>query len=115
MQRGRSQSNWPTIETSVPPKYSEPSAIIGLHQMHLQLVVARQCLSMIVAAVVCVFRSSVEIRLENIALGQQLNVLQRSAPGRLRLTSADRTFWTWLRNVWHDWKSALVIVQPETV
>jgi transposase InsO family protein len=24
-------------------------------------------------------------------------------------------FWIWLRNVWHNWKCALVIVQPETV
>ena len=46
---------------------------------------------------------------------QQLTVLRRSAPKRLQLTSVDRLFWVWLRRVWNDWKSALLIVKPETV
>jgi hypothetical protein len=70
---------------------------------------------MVAAGTVCLFRSSAEIRLENVALRQQLNVLRRSAPSRPRLTSADRIFWIWLRSVWQNWKSVLVIVQPETV
>lgn len=56
-----------------------------------------------------------EVRLENLALRQQLGVLRRSAPQRLKLTPADRIFWVWLRRVWGDWRSALVIVKPETV
>jgi hypothetical protein len=39
------------------------------------------------------FKSSVELRLENVALRQQLGVLRRSAPKRLKLTAADRIFW----------------------
>jgi putative transposase len=48
-------------------------------------------------------------------LRQQLAVLRRSAPQRLKLTPVDRIFWVWLRHLWSDWKSALLIVQAETV
>ena len=46
---------------------------------------------------------------------QQLAVLRRSAPKRLKLTPADRLFWVLLRRMWADWKSALLIVRAETV
>jgi hypothetical protein len=42
-------------------------------------------------------------------------VLRRSAPKRLKLRRADRILWVWFRRVWAGWKSALLIVQPETV
>src|SRR3954464_8706088 len=61
------------------------------------------------------FKTSAQLRLENLALRQQLIVLRRSAPKRLKLTPADRIFWVWLRNVWGDWKSVLMIVKAETV
>jgi putative transposase len=60
-------------------------------------------------------KTSAQLRLENLALRQQLVVLRRSAPKRLKLTPADRIFWVGLRRVWTDWKSALMIVQAETV
>jgi putative transposase len=60
------------------------------------------------------FKTSVELRLENLALRHQLGVLRRSAPKRLKLMPADRILWVWLRRVWADWKSALLIVKPET-
>jgi hypothetical protein len=60
-------------------------------------------------------QTSAQLRLENLALRQQLAVRRRSAPKRLKLTPADRMFWVWLRRVWTDWKSALLIVQAETV
>src|SRR3954469_18408479 len=60
-------------------------------------------------------QTSAQLRLENLALRQQVAVLRRSAPKRLKLTSADRIFWVWLRRLWADWKSALLIVQAETV
>jgi hypothetical protein len=56
------------------------------------------------------FKSSVELRLENLALRHQLGVLRRSAPKGLKLTPADRILWVWLRRVWSDWRSALIIV-----
>ena len=52
---------------------------------------------------------------EILALRHQLRVLQRSAKRRPQLTAADRVLWAWLCGVWRDWRSALVIVKPETV
>jgi putative transposase len=60
-------------------------------------------------------KTSAELRLENLALRQQLGVLRRSAPRRLKLAPADRIFWVWLRGTWRGWKNALMIVKPETV
>ena len=61
------------------------------------------------------FKTSRQLRLENLALWQPLAVLRRSAPKRLKLTPADRIFWVWLLRLWGDWKSALMIVKAETV
>src|SRR5262245_8228465 len=38
-----------------------------------------------------------------------------SSPKRLMLTPTDRIFSVWLRRVWDSWKSALMIVKPDTV
>ena len=51
---------------------------------------------------------------ENLALRQQLGVLQRSCE-RPRLRRRDRVFWVWLSRLWPDWKPLLVIVHPATV
>src|SRR5262249_49091552 len=60
-------------------------------------------------------RSRVALHLEVLALRHQLQVLQRSRPRRLRLAKADRWLWAWLLGVWTEWRTALVIVKPETV
>ena len=60
------------------------------------------------------FRSRSALQLEILALRHQLGVLQRSVK-RPRLTAADRFSWVWLSRAWADWRSALVIVKPETV
>ena len=51
---------------------------------------------------------------ENLALRQQLAVLKRSVK-RPRLRRRDRIFWSRLSKIWPDWRSALVVVKPETV
>ena len=51
---------------------------------------------------------------ENLALRQQINVLQRSVK-RPKLRKRDRIFWVWLSRLWPNWRSALAIVQPSTV
>lgn len=51
---------------------------------------------------------------ENLALRQQLAVLQRSAK-RPRLQRRDRLFWVWLSRLWKDWRSCLLIVKPDAV
>jgi hypothetical protein len=53
--------------------------------------------------------------LEVLALRHQVSVLRRSQRGRVRLQKTDRIFWTWLLRLWPAWRSALVIVEPETV
>jgi putative transposase len=45
---------------------------------------------------------------------QQLYVYKRQIK-KPKLERGDRVFWTWLSRHWAQWKSALVIVKPETV
>jgi hypothetical protein len=60
------------------------------------------------------FKSRAALQLENLALRHQLGVLHRSVK-KPRLTSPDRLLWAWLCGVWNGWRSALVIVKPQTV
>jgi putative transposase len=88
---------------------------LRLIKCYLLLWSVRQQLLSLLGVLSSLFKTSVELRLENLALRHQLGVLRRSAPKRLKLRPADRILWVWLRRVWTDWKSALLIVQPETV
>lgn len=54
------------------------------------------------------------IAAENLALRQQLAVLQVSAK-RPKLRRRDRIFWVWLSRLWTGWRSSLIIVKPETI
>src|SRR5271167_4918728 len=62
-----------------------------------------------------IFHSRAALELENLALRHQIGVLQRSARKRPKVTAGDRLLWVLLSRIWSDWRSALVIVQPETV
>ena len=64
----------------------------------------------LLAAAAAWFKTSAELRLENLVLRQQGGVLRPSAPNRLRLTKADRAFWVCLRSVWSRWDRVLMIV-----
>jgi len=55
-----------------------------------------------------------QLVLENLALRQQLAVLSRQRP-RPPLHRWDRLFWVYLSKLYSPWRSALVLVQPETV
>ena len=66
------------------------------------------------AAASSTLKSRATLQLENLALRHQFGVLRRSVERR-KLTSVDRLLWTWLREVWSDWRSSLIIVKPETV
>jgi hypothetical protein len=59
-------------------------------------------------------KSRAALQLENLALRHQLGVLQRSVK-RPKLAPADRILWVWLCAVWSGWRSALIIVEPNTV
>src|SRR5262249_45645806 len=62
-----------------------------------------------------VMRSRAALHVEILALRHQLQVLQRSQSRRLRLAKTDRWLWAWLSRSWNGWRTALVIVKPETV
>src|SRR5437870_13734110 len=62
------------------------------------------------------FRARAVLQAEILALRHQLLVLQRSSRGRrLRLRWADRVLWVWLSRLWSNWRSAMLLVKPETV
>jgi len=62
----------------------------------------------------CALMSRADLVAEAAALRHQLGVLQRQVT-RPRLRRGDRLFWIWLARNWPPWKSALMIVKPETV
>ena len=74
----------------------------------------RFALRLTVAFARVLFRSRLELMVENLALRQQLAVFKqkRSWP---RLRPADRMFWVFLRQVWRNWANALIVVKPDTV
>jgi hypothetical protein len=59
-------------------------------------------------------RTWAALQMEVLALRHQLNVLQHSVK-RPKLTAADRFLWARLSRFWNGWRSALVMVKPETV
>ena len=61
-----------------------------------------------------VLRDRTELAAENLALRQQLAILERTTK-RPRLRKRDRIFWALLSRIWTGWRSALLIVQPDTV
>jgi putative transposase len=60
-------------------------------------------------------RSRAALQLEVLTLRHQLQVLQRTRRRQVRLGRADRWLWVWLSRTWTEWRTALVIVKPETV
>ena len=62
------------------------------------------------------FRTGAVLQAEIIALRHQLLVLHRSnRDRRIHLKFLDRLLWVWLSQLWTGWRSALIIVKPETV
>ncbi len=51
---------------------------------------------------------------ENLALRQQVAVYNYTIK-RPKLRRCDRIFWVWLSRLWPNWRSALALVQPQTV
>ena len=60
------------------------------------------------------FRTRARMQIEILALRHQLAVLQRQKK-RVSLRAADRLLWVLLSRIWKQWRSALVVVKPETV
>src|SRR3974390_3674561 len=66
-------------------------------------------------ALVGLFRSQAAREAEKAFLRQQLLVLKRSAPARLRLRNADRLIFVWLYRSFPSLLGAAVIFKPETL
>src|SRR5215510_13507782 len=60
------------------------------------------------------FASRIELLAENLALRQQLALLNRTVK-QPKLRSQDRLFWSTLSSLWKNWRSALIIVKADTV
>ena len=67
---------------------------------------------MLVLFVRLLFLDRTELAIENLALRQQLAALHHG-PKRPRLRRRDRIFWVILSRIWPNWRTALLIVQPE--
>jgi hypothetical protein len=78
------------------------------------LPIMRDILKLYLGAVLSAFRTRRDLLLENLALRQQLAVLQRTQK-RARLKASDRVFWVLLSRLWKRWREALQIIRPETV
>ena len=61
------------------------------------------------------FRTQAQLEAEVTLLRHQLNVLRRQAPSKPRLTTADRLLLVWLWRLFPSLRSAITIVQPDTV
>jgi putative transposase len=61
------------------------------------------------------FRTRLALQTEILALRHQIIVLRRSVSSRPKLRAWDRFLWIWLLRLWPQWRSALIIVKPETV
>src|SRR6266540_5071484 len=55
-----------------------------------------------------------DVAFENLALRQQVAALTRNSK-RPQLHARDRLFWILLAKRWRAWRTALIIVQPDTV
>ncbi len=60
------------------------------------------------------FNLIANLTVENLALHQQLSVLNRSIK-RPKFKAKDRLFWIMLFRFWRNWKDPLVLVKPETI
>jgi len=77
----------------------------------------RALLTLVASAVrsaLALFRSREDQAIVELALRQQLAVYGHRHP-RPRLSPLDRAFWVALSRLWPQWRSVLVLVQPETV
>jgi hypothetical protein len=94
------------------PERFEGLGIILLVELHSSMRIPFLAL---LCALCSIVRSRAELQLEDLALRHQINVLRRSMRKRPQLSSGDRLLWVYLSRIWRNWRSALVIVKPETV
>ena len=72
-------------------------------------------LSQLLLAIRSQFTRRARLEAENLLLRQQLILLQRKSPRRVRLWNIDRLLLVWLHRLYPSLLDAIIIVQPETV
>jgi hypothetical protein len=72
-------------------------------------------LRLFVHALAAPLLTQAQLEAEIAMLRHQLNVLRRQASSRPRLTAADRVLFVWLCRLFPSLRSAITIVQPDTV
>src|SRR5216683_7003466 len=60
-------------------------------------------------------KSRARLEAENLILRQQVIVLSRKSPSRVRLRNIDRLIFVWLYRVFPSILNAIILVKPETV
>jgi putative transposase len=70
-------------------------------------------LTQLLLAVRSRFSQRARLEVENLILRQQLIVLRRQHPKRLRLLNIDRLLFVWLYRLYPSLLDAMLIVQPE--
>ena len=75
---------------------------------------ALQIMQMMFALLRTLFANRADLAAENLALRQQLAILNRKSQ-RPRLNDIDRAFWAAMKDQFENWAGALVIVKPATV
>jgi hypothetical protein len=97
------------------PKTLSCLKILHLRNQAASLWLMRAIMLSLSHALLGACRTRLALQAEILALRHQINILRRSVPTRPRLNAPDRFLWVWLSRLWPDWRSALVIVKPETV
>jgi hypothetical protein len=72
-------------------------------------------LTQLLLAIRSQFTRRARLEAENLLLRQQLIVLQRKSPRRVRLWNIDRLLLVWLYRLYPSLLDAIIIVQPETL
>lgn len=73
-----------------------------------------ELLVLIARALALACRGHHELVVENVALRQQLRAMKRTMK-HPQLRRRDRPFWIALAHIWRNWRTAVVLVQPDTV
>jgi len=71
-------------------------------------------LTFVLGLAVAILKFRRNLLFENVALRHQLHVLARNAK-RPQWRPMDRVLWVWLSLTWSRWRSALRLIQPDTV
>ena len=74
-----------------------------------------ETLKTVLGTLLLLFQSRSRLQVEILVLRQQLNVLRRTAPKRVRLRAVDRLLFVLLYRLWPGILGSIVLLQPDTI